>query len=309
MINAADFSGWQVDPFADDPPAYPFGMATPVGGSPADRWVSDLPAWLLQLTVQHYPAVGICVVVVNGELDTLTAPLLEEHVRSQLLAAPAHLVLDLEPVRFLGAGGLSCLLRVRELTRRTAGSQLHLAGLITRPVSRALHINGLRELFDTHPTLIHAVVTALADCSESTTSDNPAPAPILTAFWCCSVGVTWTLELRELGRDTELGPIADWISSGVPVTRPRPDALTDELLAAYGLRFFPDPSTDSYIGTRCRTGYVCADAEVIRLAHLVRDPAAEAKLHPVVLAASWIVAGFSADTAAGWIRAGCLLPR
>jgi anti-anti-sigma factor len=65
------------------------------------------PARLLGLTVQHYPAVGICVVVVEGELDLLTVPLLEQRLREQLAARPTHLILDLEFVLFLGCSGLS----------------------------------------------------------------------------------------------------------------------------------------------------------------------------------------------------------
>jgi hypothetical protein len=74
----------------------------------------------LGLRVQH-PAVGVCVVVVVGELDLLTAPLLDACVREQLAAAPTNLILDLQAVRFLGASGLSCLLRAREGVLQTTG--------------------------------------------------------------------------------------------------------------------------------------------------------------------------------------------
>jgi hypothetical protein len=53
---------------------------------------------------------------------------------------------------------------------------------------------------------------------------------------------------------------------------------------------------------------MCADAEVITLAYLVRDDAAKAALHPGVLAASWVAAEFWADVAACWIHAECLFP-
>lgn len=151
-------------------------------------------------------------------------------------------------------------------------------------------------------------VTPAASRSDEPPLGNPAPAPVLTAVWCCSVGTTWVLELRELDRDARLGPIVDWISSGVPVTEPKPDALTKDLLTTRGLHFFLDPSTDPHIGTRHRIGYACADAELITLAHLVRDHPAKTEPHPVLLAASWIAAGFSANTAVRWIHAGCLPP-
>lgn len=246
--------------------------------------------------------------IADGELDTLTAPLLEQRVSEQVAAGPAHLILDLEPVRFLGAGGLSCLLRTRDVVQQNPGTQLHLAGLITSRVAHALHNSGLLGLFNTYPTLIHAVVAALADQTTITSSDPVGPAPVLAAVWCCSVGTTWTLELHELKQDMQLGPVVDWISSGVPVTQPKPDTLTSDLLATRRLRLFPDPSPDPHTTSRHRIGFVCADAELIILADLVRDQAAETGLHPVLLAESWIAAGFSTQTAAGWIQAGCLFP-
>jgi hypothetical protein len=153
------------------------------------------------------------------------------------------------------------------------------------------------------------VIAALADHPEVTTSDDAAPVPVLAAVWCCSVGTIWTLELHELDHNMQLGPIVDWISSGVPVTQPTPDKLTHELLATRGLRLFFDPSPGPHTSSRHRIGYVCVDAELITLAHLVRDQAVKAELHPVMLAASWIAAGFSAETAAGWIRAGLPIPQ
>lgn len=258
------------------------------------------------LSVRHFPAVSVCVVVVEGELDLLTAPLLERGVREQLLAAPAHLILDLEPVRFLGSSGLSCLLRIRELAQAT-GSQLHLAGLVTPAVARPVENTGLLGVFSTSPTLIHAVIE-LSDELEATTSDGMAPAPVLTAFWCSSVGSVWTLELREFVRGAGLGAIVDWISSGIPVTQPEPDTSAQELLAERGLWLFRDSCAGSPTGSRHRIGYACANAELIKLAHLVRNDATQGGLHPVMLAA-WIVAGYSTTTAAGWIRVGCLFPR
>jgi anti-sigma B factor antagonist len=109
--------------------------------------------------VQH-PAVGVCVVAVAGELDLLTAPLLDACVREQLAAAPTNLILDLQAVRFLGASGLSCLLRAREGVQQTTGVRLHLAGLVTRAVARSLEVTGLREQFDTYPCLIDALTDA-----------------------------------------------------------------------------------------------------------------------------------------------------
>jgi anti-sigma B factor antagonist len=83
------------------------------------------------------------VVAVVGELDMLTASLLEACLREQLADVPAHLILDLEAVRFLGASGLSCLLRVHEHAQQGGGTQLHLAGLVTRVVARSLQVTAV----------------------------------------------------------------------------------------------------------------------------------------------------------------------
>ena len=170
--------------------------------------------------MQHYPAVGICVVVVEGELDVLTAPLLEQRVREQLVAAPAHLILDLEPVSFLGSSGLSGLLLARELAL-TSGVQLHLAGLITRVVARSVVVTGLLGAFSTYPTLIQAVIE-LAD-QEASAAANVVPPSILTVFWRSLMRNVWILELCEFDRGPGLGTVVDWINSGVSVTQPAPE--------------------------------------------------------------------------------------
>lgn len=83
-------------------------------------------------------------------------------MHEQVAEVPAHLILDLEQLCFMGARGLSCLLEIRACLERIGGSQLHLAGLITRRVARPLHITGLLNLFNTYPTLPQALA-ALTD--------------------------------------------------------------------------------------------------------------------------------------------------
>lgn len=103
------------------------------------------------------PTLGMCVVTVDGELDMLTAPLLDTCIRDQLADVPQHLILDLQPVRFLGSTGLTCLLNARELAQQTTGTQLHLAGLANRIVKRPLQVTELLGLFETYPTLTDAL--------------------------------------------------------------------------------------------------------------------------------------------------------
>lgn len=143
------------------------GPGLPAADQPAaqadGRTLCTTADQLLSLAVRR-PTTGVCVVTVAGELDAFTAPLLATRLRELLTAAPTHLILilDLQPVRFLGCAGLVCLLEAREHALQTTGSQLHLAGLVTRAVARLLQVTELLELFDTYPTLTHAL-TALAD--------------------------------------------------------------------------------------------------------------------------------------------------
>ena len=71
------------------------------------------------------------------------------------------------------------------------------------------------------------------------TADNVVGAPpVLAAVWCRSVGASWTLELHQLSRGTPPMTLVDWISSGVPISQPEPDALARELLAERGRSCF-----------------------------------------------------------------------
>ena len=99
---------------------------------------------------------------------------------------------------------------------------------------------------------------------------------MLLAVWCSSVGSTWTLELREADRDTTLGTLVDWISSGVPTSQPPPDqAVTRALLAEHGLHLYPDTDTRPCTDSRRSIGYVSGDREVIARAHRIRAAAAQ----------------------------------
>lgn len=128
-----------------------------------------------------------------------------------------------------------------------------------------------------------------------------ALAPVFVAVWCCSVGVTWTIELHQLDRGTALGTTVDWISSGVPTSQHQPpEDMVRDLLAARGLHLYLDSTAGPCTHSRHSIGYVCADAEVIALAHRVRDVAARAGTHPLTLAVHWVASGLSPD--AGSVR-------
>lgn len=161
MMTTKDAPGAQADPpDADDHTTDPPYPAAATDDGPADDSALCTSDPLLGLAVEH-PTVKVCVVTVDGELDMVTAPLLEACLRKQLATGPTHLILDLQPVRFMGSSGLNCLVQAHELAQ-TTGVQLHLAGLVTRAVARPLEVSQLLELFNTYPTLSHALA-ALAD--------------------------------------------------------------------------------------------------------------------------------------------------
>jgi hypothetical protein len=87
---------------------------------------------------------------------------------------------------------------------------------------------------------------------QPTSDDVASVAPVLAAVWCRSVGTTWTLGLHQLSRGTPRTTLVDWISSGVPISQPEPDAL----LAERGLRLFRDSSADPCTHNRRGIGYV-----------------------------------------------------
>jgi hypothetical protein len=98
--------------------------------------------------------------------------------------------------------------------------------------------------------------------SQIVASGNVTPVRLLAALWCSSVGSFWTLELRELDGNTRLGRVVEWISSGVPVCQPLPNAHAREMLAArrfqlYGEAVGPETRNPRWLG------YVCTSTDVV----------------------------------------------
>jgi hypothetical protein len=92
-------------------------------------------------------------------------------------------------------------------------------------------------------------------------SDDGAVASVFAAVWCRSVGTCWTLELYQPSEGTAHGIITDWITSGVPISQPAPDALARELLADRGLQLFRDSSAGPCTPNRHAIGYVSINGE------------------------------------------------
>lgn len=125
---------------------------------------------------------------------------------------------------------------------------------------------------------------------------------VFTASWCCSVGATWTVELRSVDRGVQGRP-AEWICSGVPTGQPAPDRMTADLLRERDLLLFPvDPvdPVDSPPRTRSRRliGYVTRDRDLMQLALTLAkalDPGCD---HAMIVAARWMRDGYTAPNLA-----------
>src|SRR5437588_10546885 len=76
-------------------------------------------------------------------------------------------------------------------------------------------------------------------------AEQPTPGTdVFTASWCCSVGATWTMELRSAD-DAALGRPVEWICSGIPTEQPTPERQTADLLRERGLLLFPVSPDDA----------------------------------------------------------------
>lgn len=67
-----------------------------------------------KLGVEHHWVDRVAVLVVAGEVDTLTAPELRAAIQVVLAGSPAGVIIDLSGVDFLASAGLSVLLATHE---------------------------------------------------------------------------------------------------------------------------------------------------------------------------------------------------
>ena len=108
------------------------------------------------LTVTADPiAPNVVVIMVSGEVDLFTGPLLLDALLAQLHGPDRRLIVDLTAVGFLGVAGVTVLATAREATL-AMGTGLCLVAH-TRPVLLPLTITGMHTQFDIYPDLAHAL--------------------------------------------------------------------------------------------------------------------------------------------------------
>jgi anti-sigma B factor antagonist len=101
------------------------------------------------------PDEGVLVVRVDGDIDTLTSPLLSSYLTDQFETNPRVLVLDLTRVQFLGSAGLAALIMAREEAGRR-DTKLRLVSA-SHAVLRPLAATGLSGEFDVYDSTAAAL--------------------------------------------------------------------------------------------------------------------------------------------------------
>jgi len=95
------------------------------------------------------PDPGDVIFHVSGEIDLLAEPSFQAHVGTLLASGPGCLIIDLSQVSFMGATGLSMLIRARGAAAQY-GTAVKLRSP-SPPAARPLEITGLNRLFDVLP--------------------------------------------------------------------------------------------------------------------------------------------------------------
>ncbi len=100
---------------------------------------------------------GTAVVVVAGEIDVYTSPLLQERLVEVLRDGISSIVLDLSAVTFLDSTGLGVLITCLKRCRSAEGD---LVLVTAQPnVLKVLEITGLNDVFHVHDSVDDAIAT------------------------------------------------------------------------------------------------------------------------------------------------------
>ena len=94
------------------------------------------------------------VVSATGDIDMLSAPALEESIRTALGKDPAALVVDLSAVEFLASAGMGVLVAVHDDVTPDRGFCVVADGPAT---SRPLKLVGIADIVRVYPTLDEAL--------------------------------------------------------------------------------------------------------------------------------------------------------
>jgi anti-sigma B factor antagonist len=104
------------------------------------------PDELITISVEHQD--GVVVLVVGGEIDVATAPVLDTAIVDVLAQEPSALVIDLAAVEFLGSAGLRLLVQTKDKLNGSGPLAVVATGLVSRPIQ----LIGLDNVISLHKT-------------------------------------------------------------------------------------------------------------------------------------------------------------
>ncbi|MEU2338392.1 STAS domain-containing protein [Streptomyces sp. NPDC013172] len=123
----------------------------------------------LGTTVRH-PGDRTAVVVVAGDVDLHTAPVLRAQALTVVEQGSPHVVLDLAQVDYVDSTGLSTLIVLLQAAQEAGGS-LRVASVPDRLV-RMVTLTGISQMLPVHATVADALAALGADGAEG--SDGPS---------------------------------------------------------------------------------------------------------------------------------------
>lgn len=112
-------------------------------------------------TTVRYTGDHTAVVVVTGDVDLHTAPVLRAQVLSVVQHGVRHLVLDLAQVDFVDSTGLSTFIVLLQ-SAQEAGGSFRIASVPDRLV-RMVTMTGITQVLPVHDTVADALATLAAD--------------------------------------------------------------------------------------------------------------------------------------------------
>ncbi|MFX0575395.1 STAS domain-containing protein [Nocardia nepalensis] len=149
----------------------PIQIAYPAG-RPADRGdpkhgervdISTMPGTrVIQCSVSH-PRCDVTLVVVAGEVDLCTAPRLREKLLRAFGSQDSIMVVDLSPVTFFAAAGLTTLIEAQAAAEK-ADRRMVLINTV-RCVDRVIEITGLSTAFCRAGSLAAALADTTPGCA------------------------------------------------------------------------------------------------------------------------------------------------
>ncbi|PWE09818.1 anti-sigma factor antagonist [Streptomyces sp. BSE7F] len=123
-------------------------------------------------TTVRYTGKHTAVIVVTGDVDLHTAPVLRAEALTAMTQGARHLVLDVAEVDFVDSTGLTALIVLLHATEKAGGS-VRVARVPER-LERMVTMTGIAELLPMHDTVADALAALDVDGGRTTTPGTRA---------------------------------------------------------------------------------------------------------------------------------------